>query len=236
MRGKIPWNRPSPVTYTAPILELELYPMRSALVILDMQEGYLNPEIGVGPFLRTNYPEIHRYYYDRLNQIVMPNILRLRDFFRGRNLQIFYTRMGILLPGARDLDSWSWRRALLGLRQNYLFEHGRPEHQLVASLTPLPDELVLDKNTFSPFASTALDGYLHNMAVENLVICGVLTDVAIETTAREASDVGYNTIVVEDACAEYRPEDHDSLGDPDWWVAKTTEEILLDFSLLLQSS
>ncbi len=225
MRAKIPWDQPRPGRYS--VAEWDIDPQRSALVILDMQKAYAEPSLGVGLMLRRNYPAIHRYYYSRLIQQVIPNILRLRDFFRTHHLEVIYTRMGLLLPGGQDLPPWSWRRALIRYSPDYLYPYGSTEYDLVSSVEPLPNELVLDKNTLSPFNSTGIDQLLHNMKVENLVIAGLLTNAGIESTAREAGDRGYNAIAVEDACAAYHPAEHAaSLRDPSWWVVKTTNEVV----------
>lgn len=232
MRGKIPWDRPRPGHYS--VREWEIDASRSALLIVDVQRAYTDPSCGMGPILRRHYPAIHRYYYGRLSQDVLPNILLLREFFRSHHLEVIYTRMGLQLPGGQDLPPWSWRRALVNTSQDCLYPQGSPEYELLREIEPLPHELVLDKNTLSPFNSTAIDQLLHNMKVENLVIAGLLTNAAIESTAREAGDRGYNAIAVEDACATYHPAEHEaSLRHPSWWVVKTTEEVFRDLGPLL---
>ena len=233
MRGKIPWERSISERNRTRTLELEVDASRTALVILDMQRAYTDPASGIGVTLRRSHSDIHGYYYKRLSQTVLPNILRLQEFFRGHELQIIYTKMGIQLPGAQDIPSWSWRRALTDLPQNYLYPNTSPEYELMADLEPHPNELVLDKNTLSPFNSTSLDQLLRNIGVDNLVIAGVLANASVESTAREAGDRGYNSIAVEDACAALRPEDHASFRNTQWWVVKTTEEVLRDFGPLL---
>jgi nicotinamidase-related amidase len=94
---------------------------------------------------------------------------------------------------------------------------------------------VLDTTTLSPFNSTALDQYLRNMGVENLVVAGVLTDAAVETTARDAGDRGFNVIAVEDACAALEAEHHDTtFATASWYVGKTTNEVIDQLGPLLQ--
>jgi nicotinamidase-related amidase len=72
------------------------------------------------------------------------------------------------------------------------------------------------------------------MGVENLVITGVTTNTAIETTARDAGDRGYCPIVVEDGVAAHLPDDHEgALATATWWVSKSTQEVVDLFSPLL---
>ena len=85
----------------------------------------------------------------------------------------------------------------------------------------------MKKTSSGPFATTALDKYLRNLGIENLVVAGVLSNVAVETTARDAGDRGYNVIWAEDACAAYLPEEHEGTrAGSSWWVAKLTDSTI----------
>ena len=50
---------------------------------------------------------------------------------------------------------------------------------------------------------------LQNRGIENLLVCGVTTEVCVNTTVREANDRGYRCIVLADCCASYFPEFHE---------------------------
>jgi nicotinamidase-related amidase len=49
---------------------------------------------------------------------------------------------------------------------------------------------------------------LANRAIENLLVCGVTTEVCVNTTVREGNDRGFRCIVLSDCCASYFPEFH----------------------------
>lgn len=239
MRGKIPWDIERPGTYT--LREWEIDADRSVLLIMDMQRGYVDPDWGVGKVIKRGYPRIYDYYYGRLAEKVLPNMLMLRDFFRQHKLEVFYTRMGFQLPEARDLPEWNWQRVLLQVQREEdrsLFFKQSGEYEIVRELQPLANELVLDKNSLNAFNSTPLDQVLRNMGLENIVLTGVLTNAAVESTARTVSDRGYNVIVVEDACAAYYQADHEAaLRSPSsgTFVVKLTHEVIRDLqSLLMQ--
>ena len=74
---------------------------------------------------------------------------------------------------------------------------------------PTPDELVVDKLTSSAFHNTMLDHALRNFGITDVVITGVLTDMCILGTARVAAELGYNTLVAEDACGTLTQRAHD---------------------------
>jgi nicotinamidase-related amidase len=84
------------------------------------------------------------------------------------------------------------------------------EHAILSELKPQPNELVLNKVTAGAFGSTGLDIILRNMDIKNLVIAGIVTNLCVEMTARSAVELGYNTILVEDACAAHRAVIHEA--------------------------
>lgn len=73
--------------------------------------------------------------------------------------------------------------------------------QLVASFTPHLEDSVRPKNKFSAFFETDLHEWLQAQHVSTLVLCGVVTNICVRSTAHDAFFRGYNVIVAEDACA-----------------------------------
>lgn len=65
-------------------------------------------------------------------------------------------------------------------------------------LSPLADEIIIDKPGRGAFTNTELDAVLRAKGVRNLVVCGVTADACVSSTVREASDRGYDVLVVED--------------------------------------
>jgi nicotinamidase-related amidase len=62
-------------------------------------------------------------------------------------------------------------------------------------------ESIIYKHTPNAFHNTSLLEQLKHWDVERLVICGMMTHLCVEATARAASDLGFEVIVAEDACA-----------------------------------
>jgi nicotinamidase-related amidase len=50
---------------------------------------------------------------------------------------------------------------------------------------------------------------LRSRGIARLVVCGVTTEVCVNTTVREANDRGYRCVVLSDGCASYFPEFHE---------------------------
>ena len=86
---------------------------------------------------------------------------------------------------------------------------GEPGHDIIAELYPLRDEPVIDKPGKGAFYQTDLELMLHNRGIDTLFVCGVTTEVCVNTTVREANDRGFRCIVLSDCCASYFPEFHE---------------------------
>jgi nicotinamidase-related amidase len=78
-----------------------------------------------------------------------------------------------------------------------------PGNRIMPEVAPLPSEIVLYKITGSAFNSTPLHLILHNMGRRTLILCGLITNGCVESTARDARDLSYDLIVASDACAGY---------------------------------
>ena len=86
---------------------------------------------------------------------------------------------------------------------------GEPGHDIIAELYPATGEPVIDKPGKGAFYQTDLDLMLRNRGIDTLFVCGVTTEVCVNTTVREANDRGYRCIVLSDCCASYFPEFHE---------------------------
>lgn len=70
-------------------------------------------------------------------------------------------------------------------------------------------DVMLPKTSCSVFMSTNIDYVLRNLNVEQLVVCGQLTDQCVESAVRDAADRGYLVTVAEDACTALSESDHE---------------------------
>jgi glutamine synthetase len=81
--------------------------------------------------------------------------------------------------------------------------------QFLDGLAPIQGkDICLPKTSCSVFQSTNLDYILRNLNVEQLVVCGQLTDQCVESAVRDAADLGYFVTVVDDACGAESEEGH----------------------------
>ena len=121
---------------------------------------------------------------------------------RERGLPVIYLRCRSLHPDAADN----------GLRfREFGIAVGRddPQAALLPELEVDRADFVLDKTTASPFWSTHLDRLLRQLQIECVLMTGVVTSGCVESAVRDASDLDYRVVLVEDACADREPELHD---------------------------
>lgn len=183
----------------------------AALMVIDYQNYSSNPGTGTARMLLEKMPDVAAYYVPRITEVTLPNTRRLLEAFRRAKRERIFTRHGAFLPDGRDFVARRRTREQDNVRLTgaaHLFPRGSYEHEIVDSLQPWPDELIIDKNSTSPFHSTGIDQILRNLGVETLVVTGMATEMCVESTSRDASDRGYNVIVVEDAVATFFAEHH----------------------------
>jgi nicotinamidase-related amidase len=80
--------------------------------------------------------------------------------------------------------------------------------QLIPELDQQPDDHLVTKFQPGAFHGTSLDQFLRRKGATQIVLTGISTSVGVESTARNAYDYGYNTVLVVDAMTDLDPEMH----------------------------
>jgi nicotinamidase-related amidase len=94
---------------------------------------------------------------------------------------------------------------------------------------PIKGELVFPKTNGGAFTGTNLDFVLRNMDIQSIIVTGFLTDQCVLATAIYGGDVGYDVLLVKDACAGTTKENHDAvlrLAEDVFLKVKSTQELL----------
>jgi nicotinamidase-related amidase len=177
---------------------------RMALVIIDMQRDFLEPG-GFGAALGNDV--------SLLKAAVGPCRAVLAAA-RKAGILVIHTREGHR-PDLTDAPPLKVERGDPAMRigapgpMGRILVRGEPGHDIIAELYPAAGEPVIDKPGKGAFYQTDLDLMLKNRGIETLLVCGVTTEVCVNTTVREANDRGFRCIVLADCCASYFPEFHD---------------------------
>ena len=176
-----------------------------ALLCIDLQ--YLDAARGHGVFRDTEQSGVptsaQDYYFDRLDKMVLPGVRRLQEAFRKHQLEVIHTRIQSLTRDGRDRSKGHRRLGLLAAP-------GSRDADFIEAVAPDPegDEIVINKTASGVFSSTNLHYVLKNLGIEALYVVGVYTNECVETTVRDACDLGYLVTVVDDCCATVTPELH----------------------------
>lgn len=180
--------------------EFELDPAHCALVVIDMQRDFVDPG-GFGEALGNDV--------SLLRKAIAPT-QKVLAAARNRKMLVIHTREGHR-PDLADLPQSKKLRGRLktGIGDKgpmgRILVRGEYGHDIVDELKPAPGEPVVDKPGKGAFYATDLDSMLHNRGVRQLVVCGVTTEVCVNTTVREANDRGYDCLVLEDCVGSYFP-------------------------------
>ncbi len=192
-----------------PSIDAEPYPFelasdQAALLIIDMQRDFLEPG-GFGSSLGNDVSLLRR---------TIAPLQTLLHAWRRAGLAVLHTREG----HRADLSDLVPAKKRRGNPKLAIGDHGpmgrvlvrgEPGHDIVPELYPLPGEPVIDKPGKGAFHATDLDAILKNRRITQLVVCGVTTEVCVNTSVREANDRGYECLVVSDCVGSYFPEFHE---------------------------
>lgn len=179
-------------------------PARTAVVIIDMQRDFLLPG-GFGETLGNDVSLLWR---------AVEPCRRLLAGARANGVLVIHTREGHR-PDLSDAPPAKLERGDPALRigapgpMGRILVRGEKGHDLIDELYPIEGEPVVDKPGKGAFYATDLERILLGKQIENLIVCGVTTEVCVHTTVREANDRGYRCIVPGDCCASYFPEFHE---------------------------
>jgi biuret amidohydrolase len=173
-----------------------LDPARTALLVVHMAKG-------VAGDVDTPFNRLFRRRAEEKGVISVQ--VRLLDGFRTAKAKVVYTLVTYQpgLPGVRP-NSPLFRTLI----DSPTLLQGTPAVEVIDNIAPRPGEPVIRGQAANGFDGTALDTILRVAGVDTLVLVGIATDVAVESTARAASDLQYRTIVVSDACQADSDEAH----------------------------
>lgn len=164
---------------------MELNVERSALLVIDMQNFFLDPSSSA--FLCAG-------------QAILPGLKKMIGCARKAQIPVIYTAH-VHHRGGLDAGilSWWWKEMCI---------EGTRESRIHPQIAPEPDEKIIYKHRYSAFFDTDLETILRCMKIEDLIISGVMTNICCESTTRDAYFRDYRTFFLADATAASTEEMH----------------------------
>jgi ureidoacrylate peracid hydrolase len=188
----------------------ELVPARTALVVVDMQNAFMLP--GVAYALCPAAVEI------------VPNVNRLATAVRETGGTVVWA---ILTFDEQSIREWSTLYEMSGpersAKRRIALTEGSKGHALWHELDVRPEDLTVSKRRYSAFLPGACDlpDILRARGLDTVLIGGTVTNVCCESSARDAMQLNFKTVMITDANAAMTDEEHawslisfyNSLGD-----------------------
>jgi len=166
--------------------ELVIEKSTTALMVIDLQKGIVSMATEPHPA-----------------STVVTNATKLADAFR---------KNGMLVVLVRVTPSPDGKDALKPLADSPAqWNQPRPADwaDITPELGPKPGDLVITKRQWGAFHGTELDLQLRRRGVQTIVLCGISTNIGVESTARFAFEYGYQQVFAEDATAARSKDEHE---------------------------
>jgi len=168
-------------------METKISREKTALVVIDLQNGIAGRD-GLAPYTGGE---------------VVGNAKLLAAAFRKNNMPVFLFHVS---PSADHKDSL---KPMTDHEQNFKITEISDEwKEFVPGLYDPASDFALTKRQWGGFYGTELDLQLHRRGIDTIVLCGISTNIGVESTARQAYELGYNQIFIEDASTAFSAEEH----------------------------
>jgi len=185
---------------------------KTALVIIDLQKGIVG---------RACQP------YEA--SLVVKNAADIAKAFRKNGMPVFLVRV---TPSADKKDGL---KPIVDSPMHMAGGMAADWAEIVPELGPEPTDFIITKRQWGAFYGTELDLQLRRRGIETIVLCGISTNIGVESTARFAYEYGYQQIFIEDAMTSgHSADDHNATVKnifPRMGRIRKTDEILADLSL-----
>lgn len=165
--------------------KMEINKEKTALIVVDMQKFFLEPSSKT---------------FTCGGLAVIPNIKKLISAFRNAGRPVIFAQH-IHHPDRIDAGilGWWWEGMCV---------EDSPESEIHPELKPLKNEKIIKKHRYSAFYNTDLEIILRCQNIEELVICGVMTNMCCESTARDAYYRDFKISFLADATGSINEEMH----------------------------
>jgi nicotinamidase-related amidase len=189
------------------LMETIIDKTKTALVVIDLQKGI------------TSMPTTPREAKE-----IIANAARLAEAFRKNTMPVFLVRVATSADGKDRLTP-----VIDGENPFANRKVTADWSEIVPELGPKEGDFVITKKQWGAFYGTDLDLQLRRRKIETIVLCGISTNIGVESTARFAYEYGYQQIFAEDASGARTADEHEHTMKtifPRMGKVRTTQEII----------
>ena len=184
-------------------IRLKEYTINPALLVIDVQNGFVSKG---GSY---DLLGMETSYYRE----VIPKINNLINLCRNVGIPIFYTQAvressGIdlltrshkILPKSREERI---KKKPICVRETW-------DAEIVNEIKPAEGDHVVIKRRDSAFHDTEIGVWLRSLNIDTLIFCGIDTSICVETSLRDAFNIGYDVVLISDATASNNKKHYES--------------------------
>lgn len=158
---------------------------KTALVVIDLMKGIAGRE--VAPYNSAT---------------VLKNAAALADAFRKNDMPVFLVRVAAS-PDGKDM-----LHPMTDAAMPWVKPSSPGWSDIAPEMGPKQGDFIITKHQWDAFYGTQLDLEFRRRGITTMVLCGIATNIGVESTARFAYEYGYNQIFAEDAMAAMSAEEH----------------------------
>jgi ureidoacrylate peracid hydrolase len=187
-------------------MKLRNYNVNPALVVIDVQNGFVSKGgsydlLGMDT---SNYRQ------------VIPRIRELIDLCRENSIPVFYTQ-AVRESSGIDLLTRT-HKILPKSREERIMKkpicvRGTWDADIVEEVAPRPGDHVVIKRRDSAFHDTEIKVWLSSLGIDTLIFSGIDTSICVETSLRDAFNLGYDVVLIADATISSNRKHYESTID-----------------------
>lgn len=165
-------------------------PTHSAFVLIDMENGFVDPQGG---------------HCIRGAQATVPACIRALALARSKGIPVFFVKR-IYRDDGSDVELTRYAAWKAGGRACGPASTGFNSAQAPEGLRPQPGDYTIIKPRWSAFFQTELDLILRRLGVRTVILAGTTTPNCVRTSCYDAISLEYNTVVLTDCCSSQTEE------------------------------
>jgi len=181
--------------YSKELIKSYLSDKKSALIVIDVQNDFCHEQ---GAFSKRGLD------VSNIQQRIVPKLASFIERLREFNYPIIFVKT----VHSEWTNSPSWLRRMGGMAEEIPICLPNSWGSEFYKVEPKATDCIVIKHRYSAFVGTDLNLILRSKGIQTILITGVVTNVCVETTARDGFNHDFNIILVEDCCGAYFSEEH----------------------------